>query len=386
MAIDAGTAVAPTRAAASPPIAANPPRPRSGAALRLPLTLIIVGALAAPGAFLLAGRGAPAASAPPLERGRIYGLNGVVAWRGDLTLKERDDVINVSPLVQLEPDGGYLIADSREAQIRRYTGGGELLAHFGQPGSGPGEFNRLAVALRTGSSEILAVDMGGRLTLFGEAGEVLRTQQTPVAPIFSAKLLPDAPVVALTGRLDGSPHLVHLWNYRTGVLEHSLYPLPEHAEELEGAYAFTGFASIAVRGDEIAVLFSLGSSLDVYGRDGTLRRRIRIPYQHFRRLSEPLPAQGSPAEFARWNESYSTASQVFWTVDGGRESFWIQYFDTEGAELKWRLLRMDGTGMRIFDRLDTPRLLSASDDGSVLVFERPDGSAPNEWRLAAPIR
>ena len=97
-------------------------------------------------------------------------------------LDENASVINVSPEAFRDPAGGFLVADSREAQIRRYSGDGKLMWHAGRRGGGPhGEFQAPTAVVRLPSGEVAVFDRSERLVVFDSVGgAVLRTFRTPL--------------------------------------------------------------------------------------------------------------------------------------------------------------------------------------------------------------
>ncbi|HEX2095020.1 MAG TPA: hypothetical protein VHG28_21655 [Longimicrobiaceae bacterium] len=307
-------------------------------------------------------------------------MQDVVELRSEIQLQENVEVVNVSPRVTLDPVGGFVVADPREAQVRLYSPTGALTGHFGRRGKGPGEFERVNAAVRLASGEILAVDMGGRLTRFDSLGTGVRgTQDTPLLPIYDIAVVDDS-LIALTGRFQGEAHspLVHLWNIRSGTLVRSFFSPAAPERGLQTAYTFTGFADVAARGDTLAVVFALSDTVHLFDLQGRERKKLRIPFRSFRPLREPMPPQSSTDDFQRWIESFSAISQIYWNGSG----IFVQFFDMSGSEAQWRLLRMDTGGRPIFEVRDNPRLLAVSSTDETLVFVSPTSETPNVWALA----
>lgn len=321
---------------------------------------------------------APKDSRAPASAERIQ---DAIDWSGAISLEENSEVINVTPKVTPDPAGGFIVADSREAQVRLYRSDGKLTAHFGSKGYGPTEFQRVSSALRLPSGDLLVTDIGGKVALFDSAGAALvRTAQAPLGPLYSSSVINDS-LVAFTGRYRArhATALVHLWNLRGDSIVRSFFSVPGHPKEFAGAYAYSGFADVAVRGDTLAVLFALSDTVYLFDVNGQPLEKIKIPFEHFRRLREPMPHDASPEEFIRWQESYSAASQLFWEPDG---SFLVQYFDRRDNESRWRLLRMTRHGGRLFELRDTPKLLTLAGEDPTLVFVHPESETPNLWSTA----
>lgn len=296
----------------------------------------------------------------------------------EFNLFESQSVINVTPRVKLDPRGGVLVADASEAQIRRYDEEGDLITAFGRKGNGPGEFLRLATALRIGNqSSVLAVDMSGRMAVFDSAGNVEQTWQTRLGPVYNADGLGDS-LVVLTGRMAGrgeSP-LIHLWDLRSARLVRSFFAAPTAPAGLEGTYAFAGTSDVATRGDTIAAVFALTDTLYLFNGQGALLERIPIPFEEFRKPKEAIPDLASLDEYRQWASRFSAISQVFWASDG---SFLIQYYDTDGVQPKWRLLRMTRSGERVFEVVDSPQLLAAGPTDPHLYFVQLGAETPAAW-------
>jgi hypothetical protein len=281
----------------------------------------------------------------------------------------------------MDPAGGFLVADADEAQVRRYAGDGRLLTVFGRKGRGPGEFTRLTAAVRTSNNAIAAVEIDGRLSLFDESGtNLLRTWRTGLGPVYTAARLGDSAIV-LAGRIGGrmETDLLHVWDVRQERVVHSFFHTPAAPRRMRGAYALAGTSGVAVRGDTIAAVFALTDSVFLHSGDGRLLESIHIPFQHFRPAVEPLPMKASLSEYREWGSKFSAISKIFWTANG---DFLIQYYDTDGLNPAWRLLRMDRQGRRVFELIDSPELLAVSAPESRLFFIEPSTLTPNRWLTA----
>jgi hypothetical protein len=63
----------------------------------------------------------------------------------------------------------------------------------------------------------------------------------------------------------------------------------------ESAYAFTGFADVAVRGDTVAVAFALTDTIYLFRQDGTRVGTVPWTARHFRPLMQPAAMGGTRA-------------------------------------------------------------------------------------------
>jgi hypothetical protein len=303
----------------------------------------------------------------------------------NVILSESPSVLNVSPRVEPDPNGGFLIADADEAQVRRYSEDGKLLSVFGRKGNGPGEFLRLSSALRTANGAIAAVEINGRLSLFESDGKhFLRSWQTGLGPVYQGTSVGDS-LIVLAGRAGGriETDLLHMWDVRRGEVVRSFFRTPVAPPGLESAFWLAGSSAVAVRGDTLAAVFALADSVYLYGLDGRLLEKIHIPFRHFRSLREPLPSMGSITGYRKWSSKFSAISRIFWTSEG---DFLVHYYDTDGVSPAWRLLRMDRRGHRKFEMVDSPELLAISGTAeTTLFFVDPQSLTPNVW-LAAGFR
>lgn len=332
------------------------------------------------GAILFCGlAGCAGSEAAPLAF-RQSSLTSFVHFERSILLEESESVINVSPRVEFDPRGGFVVADPQEGQVRLYSRDGSLVSFFGRRGQGPGEFQRVIGAVRVPSGRVVAADMGGRISVLDSAAtRLLATAEVPIWPMHHLEPMGSGHVV-LTGRLRGSPDspLVHVWDSEQLRLVASFAPPPVVRPELAPGYLFAGSAAVAVRGDTVAVLFSLADSIALYTRQGTLLQVLPIPYRFFRPMREAMPDE--PVAVRAWGQTFSSASNLFWLADG---SFLVQYLDVAGVPGmgRWSLFAMTRGGNPLFELLDTPRLLT-TDGRNGLVFLSPGVEEPNAWTLA----
>ncbi len=336
------------------------------------LTALTIGFIAVGGSGCSSA--VPGSGQPPLSA-----VEEVIEWGRSVELEETADVINVSPHVNVDPRGGYIVADRREAQVRLYTPSGSLAARFGRRGHGPGEFERVVAAVRLASNEILAADMSGRVTFFDSTGSnALRTQRLPLSPLYDLAVYDDS-LVLLTGQItgeEGSP-LVHVWNARSGEVLRSFFRPTPSSPDMARAYAFTGFADVAVRRGTIAVSFALSDTLRFYDIQGRELRQRAIPFRGFRPLRKAMPESDQREAIASWVEEFSSISQIHWSADG---TLFVQYFDMDGHEPRWRLAALQEPANLLFELVDSPHLLAITADDS-LVFADPSRDGFDTWLI-----
>jgi hypothetical protein len=298
---------------------------------------------------------------------------------GWIPMQETDNVINVEPVVSVDGDEGFIVGDLVESQIRIYSRRGELRAHFGGRGSGPGEFDGISAALRLPSGAIAAVDTDGKIGIFEPDGELQATQQTPLVPVYSAAVL-DSEHIALAGRLEGKSDtdLVHVWSLSERRIVSSFFPVPPHSEGMATAFSFSGFADIAVRGDTVAAIFALTDSVFLFLRDGTRLGSLHVPATGYRRLRTPMPAPATLVQEQQWMESFSTFADVFWTGGGDLVAQW---FDMKKLEPQWHVVAMDRSGRVAFEH-EGAKLVAITPQDS-LFFIHPRSETPNKWAVAS---
>jgi hypothetical protein len=308
-------------------------------------------------------------------------LDEAVEWEGELTLDENEQTINVIVRAEVDPRGGFLVADEREGYVRRYDGNGRLLAQFAGRGHGPGEFTNLLRAVRLPDGTVAAFDIFQRAAVFDSAGEtLLRTFRTPVGPLHAVKVLDDS-LVLLGGQIPPGRERLHVWDMsRDSVIASFFSPvLPSRAHEMAAGSA--GWVGMDVRGDTLAVVTSLSDTVYLVSMQGEVRERIPLPSTGLRRLDprKPLPdARGGLVAAREWFGSFSLIADIHWIGD----TFVVQYQDRVGPTPEWRLIGLTRQGRRTFEVLDAPNLLAVDPAIGLLYFVSPSSVTPNAWRVA----
>ncbi|HEX8391923.1 MAG TPA: hypothetical protein VF665_06125 [Longimicrobium sp.] len=299
-------------------------------------------------------------------------------------LQENDEVITVSPSVQFDPRGGFLVADGPEGQVRRYGEGGELLWKAGARGGGPGEFSNVQNVLRLRSGEIFAADFQGRFTVFDSAaGQVVSTIQSPLSFVEDLQTLSDSTLL-ISGILDGDPAAprLHVWNVRNNRITRSFFaPFPRSRNEVAATIA--GWAKASVRGDTVAAIFALSDSVHLFTTAGKPVRSIPLPSTLFRRVGTTVPSDGAdPRRRAAWLSSFDYVADVFWTREGDLLVPYQSIVPDGAYTREWHLLRLGRTGEGRLEMRSVPRLLAVNPRTDHLYFVAPGAEAENEWVLA----
>ena len=305
-------------------------------------------------------------------------LGDVFEWSNPITLEENDEVINVTPRVSLDPQGGFLVADVQENQFRLYDSNGALTRFFGARGDGPGEFREAVAAVRMSDGSILAVDGSHpRAAWYDSDGSLLGTLPTQFVTVFDVDLLDDDLVLVSGGAANDLWNRLHIWDPKANTIVRSFFPAPL-AETNPAAAAQAGFAVATVESDTIAALFALSDTVYLFDKDGDAIGQLPIPSQYFRPLKDapPTGGRGGIRAVRDWLASFSMVSGVFWGPDG---TFVIQWQDRENMMPKWRLLQMTRDGRRLFELIDTPEVLVGAENQGSYYFIEPSSETPNRW-------
>ena len=306
-------------------------------------------------------------------------LTQFIEWIDALSLEEGDSVINVTPAVRLDWAGGFLVADLREAQLRRYSDRGKLLAAWGRRGRGPGEFTMPIALLRLRPrGELLAVDVRGRLSVFDSTGsELLETVSTPLQVVTDAEQVSES-LLLLVGWIERSSPRLHLWDIDRQRLVRSFHEPFRGTPHIELTVTL-GWNKAALKGDTIAAIYGASDTVYYFDRAGEPLGSVQIPFAGFR---SPTPvteaARMDEAAQKAWLASFDAVSDVFWLHDG----LAILYQTNAEDGFKWHLHMMTADGKRLCDVRDVPKLLASDATGDWLYFVSPGSLTPNELSIA----
>ena len=307
-------------------------------------------------------------------------LSQLVEWVDSFSLEENDAVINVSPIVRVDWAGGFLVADGREAQLRRYGERGNLLSAWSRRGGGPGEFRRPVALMRlVPTGHLLAVDIRGKLVSFNSAvfPELIRTSRTPLIRITDAEPINDS-VLLLAGLTEHESARLHLWDLRGNRIMRSFHDPWQGSPHVEVA-GLVGWTKAAVRRDTIAAIFAPSDTVYYFSSGGKRLGVIPIPFRQFRRpTGAPTAARTNERAQKEWLASFDLVSDIFWL----REGLLIRYQTLVSDGVRWHLLLMTPDGRRLFEVRDVPQLLATDSNGDRLYFVSPGSITPNRWSAA----
>lgn len=307
-------------------------------------------------------------------------LDEVVRWVDTITLEESADVINVWPVVRADPRGGFLVADGREAQFRRYGPRGELLAYFGRQGDGPSEFRVPAVAVRLASGEILAADLSGRIVMFDSAASsVVRVIRTMLTRLDDMVQLDDSLVLLAGSTTPDSPRIHALHLGRDSVVRSFFEPWGGTPHTTVAVMA--GWTSMALRHDTVAAIFAPSDTVYLfYATTGEPVAQLPIPSDLFRRPTAlPEGARRDARARTAWMSTFDLVASVWWAPP---DRLIVPYQTFIDGEPRWRLLGMSRGGRLLFDVAEAPRLLAVGAREDKLYFVSEGSMTPDHWSVA----
>lgn len=309
------------------------------------------------------------------------GAGSPVTQVREIRLQESPAVINVTPVVRPDPRGGYLVADVREAQIRRYDEDGRLLWHVGRKGHGPEEFQMPQVALRLPDGNIFVADHDTKIAIFDSTGtHLVKSFLVPLQRMEDGAVLNDSLVVCSGVGGDPLPHaFLHIVNLNRESVTASFfrpfarYPYPDLA---------VVFASVmmAFNGNEIAAAALPVDTVYFFSGEGESLRSVHVPAKHFRPPKPIRPGDfQNPRKRAEWLASFETVTGLYWI---GRDTLVVPFRTIVNTTWHWHLLAMTASGDEIFEWLDGPELLGVNGDSGLLIFQSPRSMTPNVWSIA----
>ena len=294
-------------------------------------------------------------------------------------LEEPPGVLNVAPSITVDPEGGALVADVRESQVRRYSLDGRLLLSFGKAGGGPGEFpSPPLIAIRAQNGEILVGDAEGGVSRFSGKGAFVKRHRLAPGPIYSLVSYRNEVVVSAQRVVNNRMFLLHRWRPGADSLGESFFK-PNCSNGGRRIVATTGGAFLGVKGDSLLVTFSMSDTLYLFANLGApvAKRAIKMKSFTYHDGEAPATSPQSPA-FREWMKTGARVERAYPLVDGG---VYVQYirFGAEGPE--WYLAHFSATNVRTMDFASGVQLLFLSPEGPV--FADPSTGSPSVWQVAA---
>lgn len=305
-------------------------------------------------------------------------VSRLVRWTDSVALEETPQVVNVGLAVRPDPEGGYLIADEREAQFRRYGDDGTLLGTFGRPGSGPGEFRFPTAVVRINHDTLLAVDLGGRASFFrSDTFEHLSSFNLPVMNVTDVDVLSDTTLLVAGFDPDVGPTgpRLHVFNLNTRTVTNSFF-VPMERTRAKRAAMTVGWVKAAIRHDTIAAIFATLDTVYVFSMDGKQLASVWCDNPTFRNAEDPpLKARLDPTLQAEWASTFDAVADVYWLPGG---TFLLPYETFVDNLPVWSLMVLGRDGRLVANSPKAGRLFTVSKAGR-LVFQNPEYETPNHW-------
>ncbi len=308
----------------------------------------------------------------------------------DLTpfvLEEDDASVVVEPAVRVGPDGGFLMADRAEHQVRYYGPDGGLRWRFGQEGRGPTDLLGPLRALWMADSTLFVVSQHASDALWEAGGHDVRytlprrsVRYPEDAAVFEDSLVAIGTMARFRADTTFRDSLVEVVRARDGAVVRSMFLPNVEGIPLWGV-SLLGHALVAARGDTLATLFSVGRAVHFLDRAGRTLDTVPVPYVRFvdppQMTREDVMAQALDSTL-----DVSQAQELHWLSDG---SFLVSLMDRrEGpGEPDWHVLRFDRAGRFLFE---SPGQLRAVDPTRLRIWvQDPARLEPNRW-LAGDLR
>jgi hypothetical protein len=309
-------------------------------------------------------------------------MAAAVEWGRPFPMEERSNAILVRPIVNLDPAGGFLVADGAEGQVRRYAPTGKLLWQVGRKGGGPGEYQQPVAVIRLNDGRYVVVDNRGRFTILGDDGAYLRDFTVPFTRVEGTVALQDNRILVFGVSPDAEPPegnpLLHIVDISQESIQQSLFPLP-YTGRRRALDEMMGYAQADVRGDTIVAAYGGMDSVFIFGLDGRQHRAFRIPVANFR-LATAIPEDfGNPMRRAEWLSSFETIGGVWWV---GADLIAVAYKTVVPGGMKWHWAIMTRTGELVHSQEDSGRVLTTYADRPTILMTSPRSVAPNVWQEA----
>jgi hypothetical protein len=294
-----------------------------------------------------------------------------------LVLQESPDVTTIFPIMTLEEDGGILVSEHREDQVRVYSSTGALLAVLGRGMENGSSIHRpyQADRLPNGSIAVTSVAPSRLHVVSASSGQPSRDIDVPIRPLFGVVALDSFRLLLIGWNGRYPTELLHIWDLRSGRVVKSFFPPPTGIDS--NVVNALGQARVARHGERIAAIHQLCDSLTLFDLQGRAQRRMALPVSAFRVPHGPLPDLASPAERIAWADQFTYLLDVFW-FDSTR--LVVQWVTGSGPEAVFGLVQVDTLGRQVWSLSRTPRLLGIRD--SIYYFDNPQAVEANHLLVA----
>lgn len=309
---------------------------------------------------------------PKEERHEVPNLFAGLCQRPIQLQEERASLV-VDPKIAFARNGDLLVADSREANLRRYDGLGGRLWIAGRRGAGPGEFDRPASLIELPGGDLLAMDAFRGLSRWKADGSGLVSGGRPdLLPLFG--ILPldhDSVLIAAQVRATVGANLIHVTEPDSFRVVRSFFRTP--GDSLQVALSgFMGHVGVALHGDSVAATSALADSVFVFDRSGTLLRTLPLGLTTFRRPTPPPRSERTGRTYRAWLGSFDRIIGLQWLAGG---EFVVQSAFVTDTGPAITTVILDPQGSKLAEIPGSPRMLTALADS--ILFDDPSQEAPN---------
>lgn len=320
---------------------------------------------------------------PLLAQGLELGPPLVVV--GELRLQENDQALVEAPGGMIpDPRGGWIYWDRQAEDVRLFTRAGELLASFGGPGQGPGEFSGLTGVTRVEDGRIVAIDRGGRVSVWSGAGDSLLGDfvSGAVAPYGLAAAGDGRIIVLARSRMIQNGPIVptlQLLDLDSRELENLVFDVPLDHAYLSIGRSIENPAPVVYEGSVYVALATFDSLWAVSLTEPHETRSVRIQSNALNSTPDPTNLGTAPSASREWLMKSSFSGQFFRMPRGG----WIMmtWGVRPGGQVRG-IVRFDDDGRRIWELEDTLRLIAVDpESGDLLLWDR-EGLEPARMVVA----
>ena len=358
----------------------------SGTRLVLPISLIILicplfacaGADSkASGSETGSGTTATAASTGPITYDTFPGLS----WGAERDMEETAATLLVTPVAAVDSNG-FLVAEWKEAQVRRYSLDGKLEWSVGRSGEGPGEYQHPSAIVRLPDGDILVADTRAKLVRYSPDGKTIRKTIPLKIRYPGLMMVIDATHVLLTGG-DEKDQVLHVMDLTTDSVVSSFFNGHDHVQN-KGFANSANFASVAMRADTLAVVFSIADSIFYFNTAGKQLGVVPLPPKTFRVIAPAIPPKVNDDSNVRaaFLASFDMVSRILWLRDGTIVVTSFSADPNDAGSKVFRLIHMTRDG-KLLKATAIPKLLAHDPRTDSLYFTAPSIDEPTKWVAAA---
>lgn len=311
-------------------------------------------------------------------------LEEVIEWGDAIELEEPEGVFTVAPHITVTEDGGFLVVDSRESQIRRYHRDGTLQSWSGSRGQGPGQYVFPFSGAQMDDGSVAVVELMGDVSLLTPELTFTARHTRKVANGTKVHNVGGSRVL-IAGRSDGEPGaqpILHLYDVSRETVEKSFFMPPVDVDAYHGVLYSIGLnLGMSIRGDRVAAVYGPIAVLEIYTLEGERTHRFDLELSTFQEIEKPDRPLG-PNESVRAIGNADWFDNVFWVQDDLILMQSCSIIDRRTREAVYSLVgvRMDGTVA--FEIRDTPKLHAVNTTTGELFFSDPDYETENYLRAA----